>query len=113
MFSSIPGLQHGVIHADTPYGLQLNVCKMIRWVIFIQCSIAQAKLLPQYLSSLGFSSHIVGKWHLGHHTQAHTPTFRGFHSHTGYWLGKEDYYDHSDDNGKPVHFIITSFPVNI
>ena len=56
---------------------------------------------------------MVGKWHLGHHTQAHTPTFRGFHSHTGYWLGKEDYYDHSDDNGKPVHFIATSFPVNI
>ena len=67
-------------------------------------SYVQAKLLPQYLTSLGFSSHIVGKWHLGHHTQAHTPTFRGFESHTGYWLGKEDYYDHSDDNGKPVHF---------
>ena len=67
-------------------------------------SYVQAKLLPQYLNSLGFSSHIVGKWHLGHHTQAHTPTFRGFESHTGYWLGKEDYYDHSDDNGKPVHF---------
>ena len=74
--------------------------------VFCKYSNLQAKLLPQYLTSLGFSSHIVGKWHLGHHTQAHTPTFRGFESHTGYWLGKEDYYDHSDDNGKPVHFSV-------
>ena len=79
------GLQHGVLHANTPYGLQLDVT-----------------LLPEYLNQLGFKSHAVGKWHLGHYTKEHTPTFRGFASHCGYWLGKEDYYDHSDDNGKPV-----------
>ena len=82
-------MQHGVIHADAPYGLPLSL-----------------KLLPQYLNDLDFVSHSVGKWHLGHHAQEYTPTFRGFKSFTGYWTGKEDYYDHSNDNGKPVSLMI-------
>ena len=77
-------MQHYTIHADTPYGLPLD-----------------ETILPEYLNNIGFESHAVGKWHLGHHTKEYTPTFRGFSSHCGYWLGKEDYYDHSDDNGKP------------
>jgi arylsulfatase B len=54
------------------------------------------QLLPQHLfSAFNHSSHIVGKWHLGSHRAAYTPTKRGFESHVGYWCGHEDYYDHT------------------
>ena len=64
--------------------------------------------MAQYFSELGFKSHAVGKWHLGHHSAKHTPTQRGFIQHTGYWAGKEDYFDHSNQN--QVNFI-TSFVI--
>ena len=56
--------------------------------------ILQVKLLPQYLADLGYESHMIGKWHLGHHRQEYTPTHRGFNSHFGFWTGKEDYFSH-------------------
>eukprot|EP00058_Branchiostoma_floridae_P007203 XP_002592691.1 hypothetical protein BRAFLDRAFT_57230 [Branchiostoma floridae] len=74
------GLQHGVISGATPFGLPLN-----------------ETILPQYLKPLGYATHIVGKWHLGHHAWEFTPTFRGFDSYFGYLTGKDNYYDHTDD----------------
>lgn len=61
------------------------------------------KLLPEYLNALNYSSHMVGKWHLGSHREVYTPTRRGFQSHLGYWTGHEDYYDHTaQELYKPV-----------
>ena len=37
----------------------------------------------------------VGKWHLGSHLAAYSPTERGFTSHLGYWGGMQDYWDHT------------------
>ena len=75
----IAGLQHGVIHAAAPYALPLKF-----------------KLLPEFLvSGFNYSCQMVGKWHLGSHRTIYTPTNRGFESHTGYWTGHEDYYDHT------------------
>lgn len=53
------------------------------------------KLLPEYLRELGYSTHIVGKWHLGFYKREYTPTYRGFESHVGYWTGHQDYFDHT------------------
>ena len=69
-------------------------------------------LLPQYLKQQGYKTHAVGKWHLGMFSPDYLPHNRGFDSFYGYYLGKSDYWDHSDletfwgldlhDNGKPV-----------
>ncbi|XP_053973786.1 arylsulfatase B [Hylaeus volcanicus] len=72
------GMQHGVLKCAEPRGLPLR-----------------EKLLPEYLRNLGYSTHIVGKWHLGFYTKEYTPTYRGFDSHLGFWSGRQDYFDHS------------------
>lgn len=72
-------LQHGVILSAEARGLPLNL-----------------KILPQYLSSKGYKSHLIGKWHLGFCRSEFTPTRRGFDSHFGFWTGKIGYYDHAN-----------------
>ncbi|XP_017766449.1 PREDICTED: arylsulfatase J [Eufriesea mexicana] len=72
------GMQHGVLKCAEPRGLPL-----------------QEKLLPEYLRELGYNTHIVGKWHLGFYMKEYTPLYRGFESHTGFWSGHQDYFDHS------------------
>lgn len=52
------------------------------------------KILPQYLNSVGYESHLVGKWHLGFYEQKYTPTYRGFKSFFGFWQGHHDYFSH-------------------
>ena len=53
-------------------------------------------LLPSYLKTCcGYSTHAVGKWHLGQNVLAALPSGRGFDTFYGYWSGAEDYYSHS------------------
>ncbi|KAG7198408.1 hypothetical protein KM043_005796 [Ampulex compressa] len=72
------GMQHGVLKGAEPRGLPLR-----------------EKLLPEYMRELGYRTHIVGKWHLGFWTKEYTPTYRGFETHTGFWTGHQDYFDHT------------------
>ncbi|XP_035786416.1 arylsulfatase B-like [Anopheles albimanus] len=72
------GMQHSVLYAMEPRGLPLT-----------------EKLLPQYLQQLGYSNHMVGKWHLGHYQRRFTPLQRGFDSHTGFWTGHQHANDHT------------------
>lgn len=71
------GMQHTVLYAAEPRGLPLA-----------------ERLLPEHLRHLGYATHIVGKWHLGHFRREYTPQQRGFDSHLGYWTGHQDYFDH-------------------
>jgi arylsulfatase B len=50
--------------------------------------------LPTVLRKSGYKAHAVGKWHLGHSQWNQTPTFRGFESFLGHYLGWSDYYTH-------------------
>ena len=38
---------------------------------------------------------MVGKWHLGFFEWAYTPTYRGFDSFYGFYLGAEDHFKHT------------------
>ena len=72
------GLSHGFIAAGAPYGLPLSEVTM-----------------AQDLTAAGYRTAIVGKWHLGMSSWAHTPTYRGFGSHFGFYNGAVHYWAHT------------------
>lgn len=49
--------------------------------------------IAELFTDAGYSSHMVGKWHLGYSSWAQTPTRRGFKSYLGYLQGQTDYYN--------------------
>ncbi|XP_064600138.1 arylsulfatase I-like isoform X2 [Liolophura sinensis] len=81
------GLQHNVIMGSQPNFLP-----------------SKYTLLPQRLKKRGYTSHMVGKWHLGFCNWSYTPTYRGFDSFLGYYQGAEDYYTHKIALGYDFRF---------
>ncbi len=71
------GMQSAVIPSAGTYGLGTD-----EW------------LLPQALKDAGYSTVMVGKWHLGHADRKFWPRQRGFDYHYGAVLGEIDYFTH-------------------
>ena len=55
--------------------------------------------LADELKAANYSTHAVGKWHLGFCKKSYLPTSRGFDHHYGFWVGAEDYFDHTRSSG--------------
>ncbi|KAI4488482.1 hypothetical protein M0802_011588 [Mischocyttarus mexicanus] len=54
------------------------------------------KILPERLRSLGYTTKLIGKWHIGYHTAQHTPLHRGFDSFLGFYNSHVSYYEKYD-----------------
>jgi len=76
------GLHNGVIQPLIPYGLDTSLT-----------------LLPEELRRANYSTHIVGKWHLGFCNKKFWPTNRGFDHHYGFMNGGQSYFTHTRDEG--------------
>ena len=53
---------------------------------------ATFKLLPQSLKQAGYSTSLIGKWHLGFYQAAYHPQQRGFDHFFGMYTGDADHY---------------------
>lgn len=73
------GTQHSVIINDQPWGLPLS-----------------ERTMPELFRDAGYSTNLIGKWHLGSSKKAYTPTLRGFDNYVGYYSGYIDYYVHDN-----------------
>lgn len=69
------GMQWGVVQTDTAWGMPI-----------------EETTLAEVLRDSGYSTHMLGKWHLGHHSAHFLPTARGFDSFTGYLNGDNEYF---------------------
>jgi arylsulfatase A-like enzyme len=80
------GLQVGVVRPWAQYGLPL-----------------EERTLPEALREAGYSTAIIGKWHLGHFAPEYLPTKRGFDRQYGHYNGALDYFTHDRDGGHDWH----------
>jgi arylsulfatase A-like enzyme len=80
------GLQVSVVRPWAQYGLPLD-----------------ERTLPQALKEAGYTTHISGKWHLGHFQPDYLPTRRGFDTQYGHYNGAINYLTHDRDGGHDWH----------
>ncbi|MEQ1690668.1 MAG: sulfatase-like hydrolase/transferase [Gemmatimonas sp.] len=65
--------------------------------------VATGRSLPQLLKNSGYTTALIGKWHLGY-TTAYSPNAHGFDQFFGIKSGYVDYYQHTDGAGRPDLF---------
>ncbi|XP_070537671.1 arylsulfatase B-like [Ptychodera flava] len=76
------GLQHSIIWMSTPL-----------------CLPSDEVIIAQKLKEAGYSTHLIGKWHVGHYMSHCLPHKRGFDSFFGFYQAGSDYYFHNSTNG--------------
>ena len=79
------GMQYGMVGANAEWGMPLE-------------EITLAEVLHDY----SYSTHMLGKWHLGYFSPLFLPTARGFDTWTGYSNG-ENYYWSKKNPDYPLH----------
>ncbi|XP_077982002.1 arylsulfatase B-like [Glandiceps talaboti] len=84
-FSHRTGMQHRVLQQLSPYGLSLNFT-----------------LLPEALKALGYSTHMLGKWHQGMCKEDYLPLKRGYDTFYGFWNNYIEYYTHTNQDVRGV-----------
>ena len=72
---------------------------------------ATGRSLPQLLKNSGYTTGLVGKWHLGYKLEF-SPNAHGFDYFFGFKSGFIDYYQHTDGDGNPDLFENAS-PVHV
>eukprot|EP00054_Salpingoeca_dolichothecata_P025768 m.181746 g.181746 ORF g.181746 m.181746 type:complete len:518 (+) comp25462_c4_seq5:49-1602(+) len=73
------GLLHHVFNTQVPFGLYTN-----------------ETLVATEMKKAGYSTHAIGKWHLGFSSWNNTPTYRGFDTFFGFYSGAQDYFKHTE-----------------
>jgi len=84
-YASHTGVGPDVIRIDWPYGVP-----------------ARETFISELLKKAGYSTHAVGKWHLGACDERYLPNFRGFDSFIGYLSGGQGYYNQAGDRGGSI-----------
>jgi arylsulfatase A-like enzyme len=64
---------------------------------------ATGRTLPRLIKNAGYATGLVGKWHLGYKPEF-SPNAHGFDYFWGFLSGLVDYYQHTDQQGKPDHY---------
>ena len=65
--------------------------------------VANGRSLPQLMKNDGYATALIGKWHLGYRPDQ-MPKAHGFDYFFGFLSGLIDYYQHTDQTGKPDLF---------
>lgn len=81
------------------YGMQCGVVKP--WAVHGLA--LQEQTLANGMKAAGYTTAVVGKWHLGHHKPEYLPLQRGFDLQYGHYNGALDYFSHDREGGHDWH----------
>lgn len=85
------GMQYSMVQTALPWGLDLA-----------------ETTLAEVLRDDNYSTHMLGKWHLGHYSPRMIPTARGFQSFTGFLNGENYYWSKRNPDHTTFHDLMYS-----